>query len=619
MFHSSRTNLVGQIDLASLTKNQHRVFSLYISSQNIKAGDKLPSGARYFSIRNEKGVDVQYYFCLMRNVVFKGTLDLSSTSEINKNDREEFFNQAKTKLLITSGYRAVTRDGVDYVYLLSHTIQAVEKFGTYKYRLIDNSHDGAIGHGGFASVGEMRGVWKLNIYDEESAFTYYPHDRRDWLIKVADQDQDSYHARGEHDILRKLNVFATKGLVERVVDHHATSALTIRWHEGIDMQVLLDDRKRKPGVYQRMSLHIGMVRSVDHNRLRGFLHRDIKPANFVAFLHRNGDFTNVKLIDFNLATEMSAPRTGARMPGSLLYCAPEVLSGEPNSRSDLFSLGLAVGELWENKSLKHHCDQCKKIGYDKYASYFTQLRATQQVIDFDMFDEIEFPGDEARQQYYKESLQRSIIGLVKFNPYARSDLTVVLVELEALRLELYKEMYHVEVEHQSLFDDAHAKAVKMINKINLFLQDKRTIEQQSSELECQLLNGFSNLKVCADDAINRKVIRLVVDVLSQKLFAECFTLSALMTVTSESFKVFNHALAVFREQFSKMSASPIANNEYQQRNVFNKFSKVNADLQNYTLQIDDLPILTSKLHKLAGKFKRVYAISEQPSVRFSAN
>lgn len=75
---------------------------------------------------------------------------------------------------------------------------------------------------------------------------------------------------------------------------------------------------------------------------QGTLHRDIKPANLLA----DGEGT-IWLADFGLAKAMEGSdvsRTGDVL-GTLRFMSPEQFAGNPDARSDIFSLGLTIYEL----------------------------------------------------------------------------------------------------------------------------------------------------------------------------------------------------------------------------------------------------------------------------------
>ncbi|QEG25095.1 serine/threonine-protein kinase [Mariniblastus fucicola] len=89
---------------------------------------------------------------------------------------------------------------------------------------------------------------------------------------------------------------------------------------------------------------------------QGTLHRDIKPANLL--LDSEGA---VWVADFGLAKAMedsNVSRTG-EVIGTLRFMAPEQFAGNPDPRSDVYSLGLTIYELltlkpaWDENSRSH--------------------------------------------------------------------------------------------------------------------------------------------------------------------------------------------------------------------------------------------------------------------------
>ncbi|MEW6743619.1 MAG: serine/threonine-protein kinase [Planctomycetota bacterium] len=94
----------------------------------------------------------------------------------------------------------------------------------------------------------------------------------------------------------------------------------------------------------RMAATIGMqaARALDYAHAQGTLHRDIKPANLLL------DAQGVTWVsDFGVAKALESEdstRTGD-ITGTLRYMAPERFQGREDSRSDLYSLGLALYEL----------------------------------------------------------------------------------------------------------------------------------------------------------------------------------------------------------------------------------------------------------------------------------
>src|ERR1044072_623840 len=79
----------------------------------------------------------------------------------------------------------------------------------------------------------------------------------------------------------------------------------------------------------------------------GVLHRDLKPANVM--LDERGD---VRITDFGIAALAGDVRGAEAMAGTPAYMSPEQLAAkELTTRSDLYSLGLVLYELFTGKQI----------------------------------------------------------------------------------------------------------------------------------------------------------------------------------------------------------------------------------------------------------------------------
>lgn len=90
---------------------------------------------------------------------------------------------------------------------------------------------------------------------------------------------------------------------------------------------------------------LSAVSYLHHNKI---VHRDIKPENILFEESRN--LTNIKLIDFGLASQFTSETPMEEMLGSLFYIAPEVIKNSYNEKCDIWSIGvityiLVLGEL----------------------------------------------------------------------------------------------------------------------------------------------------------------------------------------------------------------------------------------------------------------------------------
>lgn len=99
----------------------------------------------------------------------------------------------------------------------------------------------------------------------------------------------------------------------------------------------LDRLPQHTSLEQIQNIFVQLLSGLHFLHRRDLLHRDLKPANL--FLSQDGP---AKLLDFGL----SGQQKGRTLPqGTLAYLAPEACWGEPEARSDLFSLGAVFYEL----------------------------------------------------------------------------------------------------------------------------------------------------------------------------------------------------------------------------------------------------------------------------------
>ncbi len=103
-------------------------------------------------------------------------------------------------------------------------------------------------------------------------------------------------------------------------------------------------KKQRPQLPGLLDWSIQIARGLSATHQRGIIHRDLKPENILST--RIGV---IKLADFGLARDGShrAITRPGLLVGTPAYMAPETLLGrEPDHRSDLYSLGVILYELF---------------------------------------------------------------------------------------------------------------------------------------------------------------------------------------------------------------------------------------------------------------------------------
>jgi predicted ATPase/HPt (histidine-containing phosphotransfer) domain-containing protein len=107
-----------------------------------------------------------------------------------------------------------------------------------------------------------------------------------------------------------------------------------------------------PDVARFVSYAAAMAQALSAIHARGFTHRDVKPDHFFI----DDDTGQARLVDFGLAThlvrERQVPSEPDEIQGTLAYLSPEQTGRTSHSidqRSDLYSLGVTLYELWTGK------------------------------------------------------------------------------------------------------------------------------------------------------------------------------------------------------------------------------------------------------------------------------
>ncbi|XP_061879532.1 PAS domain-containing serine/threonine-protein kinase-like isoform X1 [Entelurus aequoreus] len=135
-----------------------------------------------------------------------------------------------------------------------------------------------------------------------------------------------------HNIVKVLEVFENGSYFQMVMEKHG---------EGLDLFEFID---MQPQLDEPLASYIfrQLVAAVFYLRTKNILHRDIKDENIII-----DKCFHIRLIDFGSAAMMASGKRFYHFCGTLEYCSPEVLQGNPYEGPELemWSLGVFLYTL----------------------------------------------------------------------------------------------------------------------------------------------------------------------------------------------------------------------------------------------------------------------------------
>jgi eukaryotic-like serine/threonine-protein kinase len=143
--------------------------------------------------------------------------------------------------------------------------------------------------------------------------------------------------------------------IARIFDAGATPKgrpyFVMEYIEGMPITQYCDRRRMTIG--QRLEVFLSVCRAVQHAHQKGVIHRDLKPSNVLVMEQEEKPVA--KVIDFGIAkatdqwaVEKTLLTQFGQMVGTPEYASPEqaeVMTGEVDERSDVYSLGVILYEL----------------------------------------------------------------------------------------------------------------------------------------------------------------------------------------------------------------------------------------------------------------------------------
>jgi serine/threonine protein kinase/tetratricopeptide (TPR) repeat protein len=179
--------------------------------------------------------------------------------------------------------------------------------------------------------------------------------RRQVALKVVKLGMDTSQVVSRFANERQALAMMDHPNIARIFDAGATSKgrpyFVMEYIEGVPITQYCDGKRMTIG--QRLELFLAVCHAVQHAHQKGLIHRDLKPSN-VLVMEQDG--TPIpKVINFGIAratdqwaVENTLLTQFGQMVGTPEYASPEqaeVMTGDVDERSDVYSLGVLLYEL----------------------------------------------------------------------------------------------------------------------------------------------------------------------------------------------------------------------------------------------------------------------------------
>ena len=175
--------------------------------------------------------------------------------------------------------------------------------------------------------------------------------------------------RKEYEIGHSLNHPNIREYYSLGNDPELGICLEMEWVDGDSLDQLLPECRRNAELRDKIARQI--LDAVRFMHLKQVIHRDLKPGNIL--VTRNGQ--NVKLIDFSLSDSDSHLVLKGNA-GTARYASPEQKEcGPADFRSDIFSIGVILSEMSDNRRYRNVSRKCMRPDKDRRYPDIDRLEA----------------------------------------------------------------------------------------------------------------------------------------------------------------------------------------------------------------------------------------------------